>query len=288
MIDRVGLSRTALKAAIRVRRKCRLSSSQPICVYDVAEEVGIPVFFVDAPSLEGMYSDDRHAILVSSHRWPGRQAFNCAHELGHERFGHGTRVDEYLAKEASGNSVQRPEEWLVDRFAGHLLMPKAGVETAFASRSWSTRNPTPRQAFIASNLFGVGYATLVNQMQWSHGLLNSEVSQKLLRTSPKDIRADILDGQPSKNLVVVDNQWAGRSADIQVGDPIILPARSTIDGDEIRALGDCSLGLVAMGEKQGVCRVHLPDEHWAVFVRVTRNGYVGLSRWRHMENPDER
>ena len=110
--------------------------SDAICVYDLAQRLGIEVRFMDTPSMEGMYygGSDPY-IIISSLRPPGRRAFTCAHELGHHIRGDGMHVDELV--EQRKRPVIDPNEFAADCFAGALLMPKMAVERAFAIRKWN-------------------------------------------------------------------------------------------------------------------------------------------------------
>src|SRR4051794_12498608 len=78
------LAREALRQALQARTRQKLELTDAIAIFDVTERLGIEeVRFVDIPSLEELYWKDERKILVSSHRPAGRQAFNCAHGLGH-------------------------------------------------------------------------------------------------------------------------------------------------------------------------------------------------------------
>jgi hypothetical protein len=95
MARRRQLAKDALMKALRLRRKMGISLEAPVCVFDLANEMGIEVRFVDVPSLEGIYSKwPEPVIIVSSLRPPGRQASTGGHELGHHEYGHGFCIDE--------------------------------------------------------------------------------------------------------------------------------------------------------------------------------------------------
>ena len=76
---------------------------------------------------------------------PGRQAFTCAHELGHAFFNHGTRAD--LISDFERDRSDDPEEIIADAFAGHLLMPPHAVESEINRRAWKASNLTPVQVY---------------------------------------------------------------------------------------------------------------------------------------------
>src|SRR5205809_1109548 len=109
------LAKQGLFKAARVRRAERVRSDAPVCVYDLAEQMGVEVWFDALPSLEGMYSKTpRPVIVLSSLRPLGRQTYTSGHELGHHVFSHGFRIDQYLP---GGPMAQNEDdEFLVDCF----------------------------------------------------------------------------------------------------------------------------------------------------------------------------
>src|SRR5437870_7131834 len=129
MSNRQETARQALRGALNLRRRVSASVSQPICIYDTAEQLGIEVIFRPENSLGGIYNKTAETILIPTRRPPGRQAFTCAHEIGHWFFGHGTGIDEISDLERFDESD--PNERLVDIFASYLLMPPWAVREAY-------------------------------------------------------------------------------------------------------------------------------------------------------------
>ena len=172
IFNRVELARTALDKAVQVRDEAGFNDRVPICVYDLCRKHSLDVRFVDV-NMEGMYvRKEPPEILLSSLRPLARRAFTCAHELGHHVFGHGSTIDE-LKDEAEKGGVN-PEEFLVDSFAGHLLMPKIAVRKAFALRSWQETSASPEQIYAIACSLGVGYETLCTHMTFGLRLLSTE------------------------------------------------------------------------------------------------------------------
>ncbi len=56
MIDRLAISREAMRAAFQVRRQLSIPRELPINPFDVSQALGVEVFFLDTPSLEGMFA----------------------------------------------------------------------------------------------------------------------------------------------------------------------------------------------------------------------------------------
>src|SRR6266487_5305298 len=189
MEQRRSLVMDAADAALRVRQSAGLGIWTPMCIYDVAEELGLEVRFVDISSMEGMYCKNAAPlILVSSLRPSGRQAFTCGHELGHHIYKHGTRIDEIIGRPAAKSRFD-PEEFLADCFAGFLLMPKSAVSRAFAIRGWDICSCTPLQLYTVAGTFGVGYTTLIQHLSSTLNLLPRSRANELARISPKQIRS---------------------------------------------------------------------------------------------------
>ena len=284
MISRSRLAKDALLKSCRVRREAGLGLHEPICAFDLAQDMGVEVWFTDISSMEGTYSrKPRPTILVSSLRPPGRRAFTCGHELGHHVYGHGSRVDQ-LVVEGLGRHPNE-EEFLVDCFSGFLLMPRRAVNRAFQERGFSPSTPTPRQVYIASGWLGVGYDTLVTHMQASLGLIGEEHAATLRRTSPKSIKSRLIGEDRPGNVVVADSAWADRSVDVEVGDLILATAGVGAEGAVVEVHRDLIGERLLKATAPGVGRLVDPLTSWASFVRVSRRDYVGRNIYRHQE-PD--
>lgn len=274
--------------ASRVRKELGLSPLDALCVFDVAERLGVEVRFVDiGSSLEGLYfCDPSPTILVTALRPSGRRAFTCAHELGHHLFGHGTRMDVFL--DDTGLAANADEERMADLFAAHLLMPKLSILRGFRERGWDPSSPTAEQVYIIAGWLGVGFETLVSHMRLSLGLLDVTQWNHLSREVPARIRSGLL-GEPSMgDVLVVDSNWTGRAADLAVGDIIQCVPGVVVDGQSLHQRGAQPDRLLLDAVAPGRSHIHGPDGAWAVFVRVSRRGFVGRAIFRHEEEvPDE-
>ena len=96
IVQRVPLAREALEKALEMREQCGFEFGTPVNVFDLCDYVKpkVRLLFVDY-SMEGCYlRSDRPLIQVSALRPLARRVFNCAHELGHHVFGHGSTIDQ--------------------------------------------------------------------------------------------------------------------------------------------------------------------------------------------------
>lgn len=273
-----------MTAALQTRQqhaKARLWES--ICPYDLAARMGIEVQFHALPSLEALYfKTDPPLIMVGTQRPAGRRAYNAAHELGHHVFGHGTTVHQ-LRTEQDTKPATNPKEFLADVFASFLLMPKLAVSKAFADRNIDHCAVTPEDLYRVACYFGVGYTTIIFHLQHNLTMLAREQADDLRRATPKQLRATLTE-QSSAELLVVDEHWIGRPADLRVDDLLLLPRYTGIEGSVFTTTQD-EHGLVARAAAPGIARLTNHDDGWSLYARVSRHEYVGRSIFRH--DPEE-
>lgn len=278
------LGRQALRAALATRAQLKLGRASPVCPFDAADRLGIEVKFRDEASMDGMYvRGSRPAILISVHRSPGRRSLTCAHELGHHVFGHGTRVDEVLDEDVVDDS-KSPEERLANLFAGFFLMPKAVVDAALRARHIDAAHLTASSVFRLACFLGVSFSGLANHLRWSLEMITATQLKSLLRTQPKQLRAELASGTQCRNVWPVDDAWIGRSVDAEVGDLIVAPPGVGHEGLSINKSEDDGHESRFVASMPGISR--LSKGGWNVFVRVQRAGFVGRSIFRHDDDPD--
>jgi Zn-dependent peptidase ImmA (M78 family) len=288
MNDRHNLARQALRTALALRQSNKIEPNHPVSIYDIVDNMGVELRFMDVPSMEGMYYRNaaKPTIVVSSLRPRGRRAFTCAHELGHHEFGHGTHVDELVSHPERMDRFTA-EEYLANSFASYLLMPKAAVEWAFHKRGWTPSTATPAQIYTVAGWLDVGYESLIHQMSLTLKLLGAQTRDSLLRTPPKAIRATILGAQLDGELLIADKFWLHRTIDIEVGDFILLPSGVEVTGSCVHVLRADEDSTLVSGTKPGRDHAISGDSDWAAYIRVSRRGYVGRSIFRHLEESED-
>jgi Zn-dependent peptidase ImmA (M78 family) len=279
---RKELALQALSKALDMRSKSGYEFHVPICIYDFVEKNGVEVRFIDISSMEGMYvTKPGPNILISSLRPAGRQCFTCAHEFGHYVFKHSSVIDELIPNSNKRNNYSS-EEFLVDCFAAFLLMPEIAVKNAFKVRGWNPNNALPLHIYTIAGYLGVGYSTLITHMQESLGLLEAPVAKKLLNIQPSKIKKEMLGHSTGSNFLIVDENWKNRAVDIQVEDFILTPPGTVTEDDNVQKYRDTIIGRIYKGVTPGFTRIFNNEIGWSAFVRVSRKGYVGLSKYRHM------
>ena len=289
--SRRTLAIQALQSAAATRAEAKLGQAEPICIYGLCERLGIVVRFNNI-NMEGMYQRGRPPrIHISALRPLPRRAFNCAHELGHHVFGHGSSIDE-LRENAEVQPWEDPKEFLADTFAGFILMPTTGLRRAFSVRGWTPETATASQIFTIACEFGVGYATLVTHLSASVNMLPHARARALRRVPPQALRKRILGASTSEPLIVTDHHRTAPTLDAEVETLLLLPPGTDTSGGGLAFERDLTAGRLFRATKPGVFQA--VSGEWAVFVRIApvqndeRYGYVGLARYRHLEDdPDE-
>lgn len=287
MVSMRALAQRANDKALEVRDRAGLDFRSPVNVYDLCDALRVKVRFVDIASMEGLLYVDRGrpSIVLSALRPAPRKVYTCAHELGHQEFGHGATVDQVTDRMKSG--TLEPAEFLADAFAGYLLMPQRAVTRAFVTRGWTHLAPTPEQIFTVACSFGVGYGTLVTHMAYGLRLIGRAQATQLERVGLPAIRAALL-GRPTKEaLIVADNHYSMPTLDAEEGMLLLLPPRATLDSSALQLEAILPTGTLFRAAKPGLVRVRVLDSEWAVIVRVSRFQYVGLSQYRHLEEVDD-
>lgn len=280
------LAQKAMLKSIEIRTQLGFSLNSPICIYDLCDKLKVKVRFVDI-NMEGMYiKGEEPKILLSSLRPLSRRNFTCAHELGHHIFEHGSTVDE-LKEGVDESNTFSPDEFLVDTFAGFTFMPPLAVRKAFVSRGWNFASATPRQFFTIACSFGVGYETLIKHMTYTLKMVSHSQASLLLKSSPKAIRKDILGQTSTDPLIIADLQWSLPILDAEVGSNLLLPSMAESAKDTITIQEELPLGRLFRANRPGLVRVYCPDSNWAIFIRVSRYQFEGLSKYRHLEDIED-
>ena len=286
-----ALATQAMQAATATRAKAQLDQAGPICIYGLCETLDIVVRFNNI-NMEGMYQRGRPPRIHLSARRPlARRAYNCAHELGHHVFGHGSSIDE-LREDAKAQPWEEPKEFLADTFAGFILMPITGLRRAFSVRGWTPETATPTQIFTVACEFGVGYTTLLTHLSAGVNMLSRGRAAALRRVTPKALRMDILGALTPEPLIVADRHRTAPTLDAEVKTLLLLPHGAKVMGGGLAYERELATGPLFRAVKPGIFQASASD--WAVFVRVApvqKNepyGYIGLAQYRHLEeDPDE-
>ena len=281
VLMREDLARDAIAAAARVRRKARLSTGDPVPIFDLVQSMGIELRFAALASLEAMYSSSpRAVIVVSSLRPAGRQRYGCAHELGHHVFGHGMCIEEFKSGQLRGDFFDE-REFLAEVFAGALLMPKSSVTIALRRRGLGLDSLSPEQAYALAAWFGVGYTTFLHHVRSGLRLTTSSTVAPLLRTPTAIVKQRISGIITRGEVVPIDRFLGDRAVDVATGDLIVVFDEVTFDGPSLRVLTSASDRVVLIADAPGLFLLQSPA--WSALARVCRREYAGRAGYRFLE-----
>ena len=272
----------AAKEALRLRSKAHISIDNSFCIFDLSDNLGVEVKFVDIKSLEGAYIKKSKNILVSTYRPEGRLRFTCAHELGHFVFDHGDHFDELVEKPNSTEG--RFEERLSDAFASFLLMPQSTIRSAFIRRGLDINTADPNDFLIVATWIGVGYTTILNHLRYGVTILAHKRYEDLIKTHPKSIKSVFCGFDVTSNLVIVDRHWNGRPVDLQVGDYLAVESPSSIQ-DYLELISE-SRNNIWLAHSPGITKLTMSNPQLSFMVRVRRKEYVGRAIFRHLEEEE--
>ena len=285
-MNRRDLATKAYRAAFKLRAEQGREQNAALCPYDSATELGIDVVFADIPSLEAMYvGDDQPYVIVAADRPPGRQRFSGAHELGHHVFGHGTHVS--LIDHASLERGGLPdEEFLVQAFAGYLLLPASAVSYAFSVRGWNPRHAVPEQFYTIAGLLGVSFEGLITQCIFLK-VLGSTQAAALRAVNLPRLRAAMAGSRIDGDLVIVDEHALEMTIDLRVGDFLLTPLGVGPANDALVVGGESSSGVLMQAERPGLSGIQRGLDSSIGVLRIARRGFVGRAVYRHLEDPGD-
>lgn len=288
MSQRKDLAAEALAMAEDVRANYGLVDDEPLSIYDLCRSLGVVVRFTDVNTPEGMYVPGRRPqFFISARRPAGRKAYTCAHELGHHCFKHGKRIDNLIQQ--ARFSAQQPEEFLVDCFAGYLLMPVLGVQEAFVKRSWSAPNATPLQFLTIACEFGVGYQTMLTHACFVLNLITEERYGELKKVDLKTIRKEAIGKAYQKDrLLVFDEQSAAPVIEAEEGTLILVPKGIKVFDDIVVKEAETSNGILLRAARRGVIGSDFENGEPFKQIKVASYQWYGLDKFRHLEEePDD-
>jgi Zn-dependent peptidase ImmA (M78 family) len=283
MANRRALLLDAATAAAESRDRVGLDQIAPIDVYQLAQNLGVSVRFIDV-SMEGFYQKGPPPrVLLSALRPLPRRAYTCAHELGHHWFGHGSRIDELQGDERHTSDI--PEEILAEGFGGFLLMPTIGLRGAFARRGWSIPDASPTQMLTIAGEFGVGYATLTAHLTYMVRDLTDARRKELERWTPQRIRKEVVGDGVVDALLIMDEASRPAVIDLEVGHGLAVPHSAELDGDAIEHVKSFPTFELYRGRGRGLAELNLNGR--SIRVGVAPQAFVGRAIHRHLEDPDE-
>jgi Zn-dependent peptidase ImmA (M78 family) len=181
--------------------------AQRVDVFDCIDRRGAALMFQPLDKLLGAFMKQGNAagIILNTERPLGMQRFTAAHELGHLVLGHDPHADdEGILRRGpiadGGMYKQVPtEEREADSFASYFLLPSHLITSQMEVQNWSVHHfSSPKVVYQASLRFGTSYAGAVYGLE-RESVITRGMRQELLKAKPRDLKLEMLDGQPLPN-----------------------------------------------------------------------------------------
>jgi Zn-dependent peptidase ImmA (M78 family) len=283
VVNRRSLVLEGAQAASDARDSVGINLIAPVDIYAVAEAIGIRVRFLPV-SMEGFYrKGSPPRVMLSALRPLARRAFTCAHEIGHDWFGHGSTIDELQGDDRHDSDI--PEEILANAFAGFMLMPSIGLRRAFNSRGWKPATANPLQILTIASEFGVGYETLLTHLSVTLGDMPRSVRTELGKWTPQRIRKKVLGDADADGLVILDEKHQTAGVDLEDGYALAVPTGATVSGPVLTPR-QAITGLDVYNAV-GRGRATIKTAQWQAEARVAPQNFIGPATYRFLEDPDE-
>jgi len=164
-------------------------------------------------------------------------------------------------------------------------MPTIGLRRAFNSRGWKVATTNPVQILTIASEFGIGYNTLITHLAITLRDMSQPVRTALEKWTPQRIRKMLLSDDSPNRLVILDDKQTARCVDFEAGDTLAVPSASQVDGDIFKHKQTIRDFDVYAARGRG--RATLTTPSWKVEARIAPKRFVGLAKYRFLEDPDE-
>jgi hypothetical protein len=205
----------------------------PVDVYTALSQAQVRIMWRPAARLLGAYLCDPGAergVLLNCELSASARRHTAAHELGHDRFGHGSQIDreggehgEYLdAAPAAGWPTAEKE---AESFAAWFLMPLPAVHAAMA-RLGLTGVVTADELYQLSLRLGTHFRTTARHLRNAH-LVGPAQSTQWMRARPERLKAALDRGATppasrARDVWRIDHHSAGEHIVLSPGDRLVI------------------------------------------------------------------
>ena len=273
------LAKQAVYKASRLRMSNNINPFQGLCPFDLGRKLGISMRFVSIPNLEGMYSiRPSPSIIIGNERPLGRRRYTCGHELGHHVFGHGCKIDEF------NFSLSNPEEYIAQRFSAALLMPKLAIDSIFSKRGWNIKTGSPEQFFLVAQELGVGYETLITNLEVNTKQLSKQQADNLRKVRLPSLRNLIAGFEVDFDVFHLSNSCARPKLDIEIGDILIVAEGTKIEAPCVQKLMRPKMYFKGIAPGSTVIQFISGK---SCELRVNRRKFCGLAHYMYLEEVDD-
>jgi Zn-dependent peptidase ImmA (M78 family) len=284
-MDRDALVYDASQEAADARDDAGMNQDAPIAIFDITPKLGADVLFADI-DMEGIYERSfAPRVILSPYRPLVRRAFNCAHELGHHRYGHGSTIHELKSVHENKRPSEIPEEIAANAFAGFFMMPALGIERALHRRKTTSRAVSPFELYAIACDFGVGYKTLVTHLGYGLREIGESRKRELEKWKVQDLRRQVLGYAESSPLIVLDELSETSTVEIEVQSAILVPTHTKLFNNVLLFERQVRSRKLYRAVRQGYTSIEIANR--PIEIRVMPKRYLGWAQYRYMEDPDD-
>lgn len=204
-------------------------AAPPVDVYRAIGDAGVVLMWRPMPRQFGAYIAEpgsRPGILINNGLPFAAQRQTAAHELGHHRLRHGTRLDADLDAPAARRGLWTPEEKAAEAFGAWFLMPRKAVMAGLAVLGLD-RPRAPEDVYRLSLLLGTPYLATVRHLP-NLRLASQPVVAAWARTSPAAIKAALDPATKPESrradVWLIGTGFAGVNLTVRPGDRLVIPS----------------------------------------------------------------
>lgn len=254
--------RVAHMRAVRARDDLGVRAGHPVDVFSAIAAAGLTIMWKPMPRLLGGYLDDPDSdrgVLLNPDLSPSARRHTAAHELGHDRFGHGTRFDwdddDHLDARPGG---WPPIEREAEAFAAWFLMSPAVIRGAMTRLGLSTV-ASPAEVYQLSLRLGTPYRTTARHLGLARIVPVSRASG-WINARPERLKSALDRAAPppltrSHDVWRVDAHADGEHLAVAPGDRVVVVDADVVRPDDSVKLRELARGRTSYGSRAIILEV---------------------------------
>jgi hypothetical protein len=129
----------------------------------------------------------------------------------------------------------------------------------------------------------LAYSSLVTQLAVSLKDISFGRRRELLDARPVLRRSMVPKGTVGA-IAFLDRRFSAASHDVEINHNLIVPVDAIPNNDCLAYVGNTMFGKVFKAVKRGTVELVVPKSSWAVSIRIAPEHFVGLARFRYLED----
>ena len=163
-------------------------------------------------------------------------------------------------------------------------MPKIAIDATFSKRGWDIRNENPEQFFIVAQELGVGYETLITNLEVNTKQLSKQQADKLKKVRLPYLRKLVAGFEVDFDVFHLSNSCARSKLDIEIGDVLIVPEGTKIESPCVQKF--MKPKIYFKGIAPGLTVIKFASSK-SCELRVNRRKFCGLAHYMYLEETDD-